>query len=99
MAKPARGLPQDFSLDLPEERPVVIGDFLDEEPPPVLVRREKAAPVPRVDRFVPAGELRTEPSLEPLRYRPEVPRQHTGVEGERAPVRPVARSTHPSVIR
>src|SRR4051794_17630968 len=35
MAKPARGLPSDFALDLPEDRPVMIGDFLD-EPPPVL---------------------------------------------------------------
>ncbi len=99
MAKPARGLPQDFSLDLPEERPVIIGDFLDEEPPPVPVRREKAAPVPRIDRFVQAGELRTEPSLDPLRYRPEVSREQKEGVGERAPVRPVARSTQPSVIR
>lgn len=32
MAKAARGLPGGFSLDLPDEKPVVIGDFLDEEP-------------------------------------------------------------------
>jgi hypothetical protein len=40
MAKPVRGLPADFSLDLPDEdRPVSIGDFLDEAPPIHVVRR------------------------------------------------------------
>jgi hypothetical protein len=40
MAKPARGLPADFALDLPEESPVMIGDFLDEPPPaPMPARR------------------------------------------------------------
>ena len=32
MAKPARGLPEGFSLDLPDEGPVRIGDFLEEAP-------------------------------------------------------------------
>ena len=36
MAKPARGLPADFALNLPDDKPVVIGDFLDEAPPPVM---------------------------------------------------------------
>jgi hypothetical protein len=35
MAKPARGLPSGFSIDLPDESPVIIGDFLDESPAPV----------------------------------------------------------------
>ena len=42
MAKPARGLPSGFALDLPDERPVMIGDFLD-EPPPTLDTSEAGA--------------------------------------------------------
>lgn len=51
MAKPARGLPSDFALDLPDEGPVVIGDFLD-EPPPLMPtkRREPDAPSARAFR-------------------------------------------------
>lgn len=52
MAKPARGLPSTFALELPEEQPVVIGDFLD-EPPPVL------APTKRADQTIPAADFRS----------------------------------------
>jgi hypothetical protein len=38
MAKPARGLPTDFALDLPDDGPVLIGDFLDEPPPAMRAR-------------------------------------------------------------
>ena len=41
MAKPARGLPSGFSLDLPDDGPVVIGDFLDEVPVPIQTRQPK----------------------------------------------------------
>jgi hypothetical protein len=39
MARSARGLPENFSLDLPDEKPTVIGDFLDEDPPALPVKR------------------------------------------------------------
>lgn len=44
MAKPARGLPSTFDLVLPDDRPVEIGDFLDE--PPLVVQRKAPAPQP-----------------------------------------------------
>ena len=59
MAKPARGLPSNFALDLPDDRPVTIGDFLD-EPPPVLTPPKRAAqPAPVSD------PIRTETFYEP----------------------------------
>jgi len=86
MAKPARGLPDDFHLDLPDEKPVQIGDFLDEEPPAPVVRR------PRVQ---PAAERISVPS----QFRPEIVRDPEEV-GERPAPRPVPRSAQqPSVIR
>jgi hypothetical protein len=45
MAKPARGLPEGFSLDLPDEGPVDIGDFLDEAPLAFAQRKPQKAPV------------------------------------------------------
>src|SRR5690242_20294271 len=98
MAKPARGLPDDFSLNLPDEKPVMIGDFLDEDPPPIPVRRakERPQPVPHVERFVPAGEV----GREPARYRPDVATERVEARGDRAPTRPVAKAaSQPSVIR
>lgn len=44
MAKPARGLPSDFALDLPDEKPVMIGDFLDEPPPVIQTPKRVAQP-------------------------------------------------------
>jgi hypothetical protein len=91
MAKPARGLPADFALNLPDEKPVQIGDFLDEEPPPIPVRRRSQKPLPQpvVERFVPAAELR-----------PEIAREREETVGGRAPARPVLRSAQqPSIIR
>jgi hypothetical protein len=90
MAKPARGLPDDFALDLPDEKPVVIGDFLDEAPPALIVRK------PRQTRVEPSPE-----SIPPQQFRPEIVPERTreGV-GERVPARPVSRSAQqPSVIR
>lgn len=90
MAKPARGLPDNFSLDLPDEKPVDIGDFLDEPPPQLVARRpQKSQPTPVVERFVPAAELR-----------PEMTRERAEEVGEKVPARPVLRSaTQPSIIR
>jgi hypothetical protein len=45
MAKPARGLPEGFSLDLPDEGPVDIGDFLDEAPLAFAQRKPQKEPV------------------------------------------------------
>lgn len=90
MAKPARGLPENFFLDLPDEGPVKLGDFLDEEPAPIPVRksRERPQPEPRVERFLPPQELR-----------PGVPERASGA-GEPHPVRPVARtSQQQNIIR
>jgi hypothetical protein len=85
MAKPARGLPEDFALDLPDEKPVMIGDFLDEEPPPPVVRKAQA----------PAPSERTQPQ-----FRPEIVREREEAVGEKAPARPVLRSAQqPSIIR
>src|SRR4051794_22367895 len=91
MAKPARGLPEDFSLNLPDEGPVKIGDFLDEEPPQIPVRktRERAEPAPHVEQFVPAAELER-----------VLPRAVEVRAGERISPRPVPRNaSQPSVIR
>src|SRR5437879_5174105 len=90
MAKPARGLPADFELDLPDEKPVDIGDFLDEPPPPLVVRKAQKAQVQRPLETAPAQAL----------FRPEIVREREEGVGEKAPARPVARSSHqPSVIR
>jgi hypothetical protein len=91
MAKPERGLPANFSLDLPDEKPVVIGDFLDEAPPPVVTRR--------------AVERPSEPVLErpsaPSQFQPVIVRGREEEVGEKAPARPVLRpaAKQPSVIR
>ena len=90
MAKPERGLPANFSLDLPDEKPVVIGDFLDEAPPPVVTRR--------------AVERPSEPTVErtpaPSQFQPVIVRGREEEVGERAPVRPVLRTAKaPSIVR
>ena len=61
----ARGLPNNFALDLPpQEGPVQIGDFLD-EPPPVHVGPKRA---PRVEPVTPEQpEQRFTPSIVPDR--------------------------------
>jgi hypothetical protein len=90
MAKPERGLPANFSLDLPDEKPVVIGDFLDEAPPPVMTRRAVERPLePAVER-----------THAPSQFQPVIVRREEEV-GEKAPVRPVLRpaAKQPSVIR
>lgn len=69
MAKSVRGLPTEFSLDIPREQPVAIGDWLDEPPPPVPPRREMSAkPEP-----VPTEERVFRPEIVPDRRREEEP--------------------------
>lgn len=63
MAKSQRGLPADFSLNLPDDVPVDIGDFLDEPPPP-LPRRIKAEAISA------ARPQNTEPTLNQQIVRP-----------------------------
>src|SRR5437588_4536233 len=90
MAKPARGLPDDFALDLPDEKPVVIGDFLDEAPPALIVRKPRQAGVEPPPESIPAQQFR--PEIVPERSREGV--------GERVPARPLSRSAQqPSFIR
>ena len=90
MAKPARGLPVDFALDLPDEKPVIIGDFLDEEPPPIVARKPQK----------PLAQPMSERSAAQHQFRPEIVREREEAVGERAPARPVLRnSQQPSFIR
>ena len=64
-----------FSLDLPDEKPVVIGDFLDEAPPPVVTRR--------------AVERQSEPAAErmaaPSQFQPVIVRGREEEVGETRP--------------
>ena len=94
MAKPARrGLPSSFSLDLPEEGPVLIGDFLD-EPPPVMPVAKKATK--------PVIESRNEPMAVESSLRPEVLpyRPEPAQTEDRVPPRLARRQAQaPSVIR
>jgi hypothetical protein len=87
MAKPARrGLPSDFSLDLPDDAPVQIGDFLDEPPPFPAVRKS--------EKFVSASEI---PQPEQV-IRPEV--MPARREEKRPSPAPTSKpSKAPSVIR
>ena len=91
MAKAARGLPADFMLNLPDEKPVIIGDFLDEAPPPVMTGRKSAnVQVERAPEQTPA----------PSQFRPEIVPERMPEVGEKIRTRPVARSAQqPSVIR
>lgn len=70
MARSARGLPDGFSLDLPEEKPILIGDFLDEEPPAPAA---KAAPKRRVESDHAESELRIAVTSEPVEPRRQEP--------------------------
>lgn len=89
MAKPARGLPEGFSLDLPDEKPVMIGDFLDEEPPAFVARRPPKAAVQETPERVPVQQ-----------FRPEIVRDRAEEVAEKPLAKPVPRSVNqPSIIR
>lgn len=85
----SRGLPADFSLDLPDDAPVQIGDFLDEEP-------SFAAHQPVRQRF---AEQVSSPRPIEQRLQPEVVRESPRVSVDRESVKPVQRKNQPSVIR
>ena len=90
MAKPVRGLPSDFSLDLPDDGPVHIGDFLDEPPPSIRARPAKSPEAKMAESVTPAPQL----------FRPEIVPTREERERELTPARPVQRnSRQPNVIR
>jgi hypothetical protein len=87
MAKAARGLPDNFALDLPDDKPVVIGDFLDEE---------LALPASR-------APARAHPSAPERLLRPELVRRERVEEGGNeaamgAASRPVLRTSQASSV-
>src|SRR3954452_22469315 len=86
MAKPARGLPSGFSLNLPDEGPVEIGDFLDEAPPVHHRRPSQAFQQPAVER------------VEPQPFTPEIVPPRTEEEREVAPARPVQRKAQSAKV-
>lgn len=86
MPRSARGLPEGFSLDLPDEKPTVIGDFLDEEPQALPVRRAPKRQVETENGQI-DSELRVAVTKEPVAVQRPVP----------API-PVQKQ-QPSVIR
>src|SRR5438309_309857 len=87
MAKPARGLPSSFDINLPEEGPVEIGDFLDEAPPVHLPRKP---PMPAAER------AKERPDPQP--FTPQIVPARTEEEREVAPVRPVQRKAQSSKV-
>jgi hypothetical protein len=83
MAKPARGLPEGYSLDLPDEGPVDIGDFLDEAPPAFAQRKPQKAPEPATSELPIPQQI----------FRPQiVPEREQRVEEEAPAVSPLFRS-------
>jgi len=89
MTKPARGLPANFALDLPDEdQPVVIGDFLDEAPVVRVVRK-----APRADAQVPVERPVPEAPFIPQ----IVPDRTEENRGEGLPP-PVSRKQQPSKV-
>ncbi|MBX7136136.1 MAG: hypothetical protein K1X67_25985 [Fimbriimonadaceae bacterium] len=89
MARPTnRGLPADYSLDLPDDTPVHIGDFLDEEP-------SFTVPPPR-PRVV---ERPATPQPVEHRLQPEIIREPVERPVERMQPKPVQRKAQPTVIR
>ena len=86
MAKAVRGLPAHFSLDIPDETPVTLGDFLDEPPPAIPVRRIHPLPVVLQDR----------PSVQTSFRSEVVPDVETGRDRNYS-VRSIARQ--PNVVR
>ena len=83
---PSKGLPSSFAIDLPDEGPVVIGDFLDEAPP--VVHRRAAQPLQ------PAAVAQSEPPS----FTPQIVPPRTEAEREVAPARPVQRNVQSSKV-
>lgn len=75
MAKPQRGLPESFSLNIPEDEPVRIGDFLDESPLTLPRAKELSSP-PRTERY----------ETRPISYQNPVQQFRPEIVGDREPV-------------
>ena len=74
MAKPQRGLPADFSLNLPDDVPVALGDFLDEPAPPIP-RRIRAEEVKEFRQQLPVETVSRQPQpVRPVREKARSPR-------------------------
>jgi len=86
MAKPARGLPSSFDLQLPDEAPVEIGEFLDEAPP-VLQRKQPL----NAERSVTAR-------IEPQHFAPQIVPPRAEEVREVVQPRPVQRKAQPSKV-
>src|SRR5262245_35640037 len=86
MAKSARGLPSSFALDLPDEAPVAIGDFLDEAPPIHVPKKLSQPP-----------EAKEVERMEPQSFTPQIVPPRTEEERELAP-RPVQRKAQSSKV-
>jgi hypothetical protein len=91
MAKPARGLPSSFELNLPEEGPVQLGDFLEEELPMPVARK---SPKPSVETH---ERLEPQPSYGPQGFTPHIVPARTDEERAARPVQRKAQSS--KVIR
>ena len=63
MSKPERGLPKDFDIKVPD-RPVQLGDYLDEPPPP---QRAAAARAPEPPVYTPPVQPPPTVIMEPVR--------------------------------
>lgn len=86
MAKPARGLPSGFAINLPDEGPVEIGDCLDEAPPVLHRKAVKPMQQAAVER------------MEPQSFTPQLVPPRSEGEREVAPARPVQRNAQASKV-
>lgn len=86
MAKPARGLPSSFAINLPDEGPVEIGDFLDEAPP--VLHRKPSPPV----------QQRAAERMEPQSFTPQIVPPRIEEEREVASPRTVQRKAQASKV-
>jgi hypothetical protein len=86
MAKRARGLPSSFAINLPDEGPVEIGDFLDEAPPTHYRKTLQPLQQATVER------------TEPQSFSPQIVPPRAEAEREVTPVRPVQRNAQASKV-
>jgi hypothetical protein len=86
MAKSARGLPSSFAINLPDEGPVEIGDFLDEAPPVHYRKASQPAQQSAVER------------VEPQAFTPQIVPPRAEAEREVSPPRPVQRNVQAAKV-
>jgi hypothetical protein len=73
--KENRGLPPDFDLNLPTDKPVELGDYLDEEAAPKPAAAPPVAPILPVQAPPPAYAMPPAPVPPPFSQRPYLSRQ------------------------